>query len=252
MAISENIKKFLKSGNRLNDDSINSEKILQNVLSEKIKKYFEDSLGDMGTIVWERKISLYDCLKYFDKTQKQDEKNKKVYMKPDGGIFFLKTKEDKFPLLVCEDKRQGTNDLLFFNGSKRQATGNAVERAAKNIRMSEMLFSNYDIFPYVIFASGCDFHPSESIAKRLEAMNYGVPNHEIVLGEKHIVKNDDININLVKNKCVASIFVKSHKFNEMQHGASCWKSNEIHSILENICGKVCVYIKEKKLYTKSL
>ena len=48
---------------------------------------------------------------------------------------------------------------------------NAIERAAKNIRGSEMICMSQNTFPYVIFASGCDFHNTETIASRLEMMN---------------------------------------------------------------------------------
>ena len=36
-----------------------------------------------------------------------------------------------------------------------------------------------NIFPYIIFASGCDFHYTESISKRFEQGNYGYPNKTI-------------------------------------------------------------------------
>lgn len=45
---------------------------------------------------------------------------------PDGGIIWM---DGKYPLLMSEIKRQGTNDELEI----KQATGNAIERLGKII-----------------------------------------------------------------------------------------------------------------------
>jgi hypothetical protein len=75
-------------------------------------------------------------------------------------------------------------------------------------------------------------------------MNYGQPNHYIEIGPtttqpeindqiKKVVS--DINIKTkYGGKSVASVFVKSHKYNLMKHGASRWTANEISSICHRI------------------
>jgi hypothetical protein len=170
-------------------------------------------------------------------------------MKPDGGILYAISSigDIRIPILIVEDKVQGTNDFLFEEGKKKQATGNAIERGAKNIRGAEMIFAGVDFFPYVMFASGCDFHHTETIAKRLEMMNMGVPNHYIDItpttSPDHIQSTMDavissINIKKLSGKSIASIFVKAHKWNEMKHGSSSWTKNERLLIMKKVIDKV--------------
>jgi hypothetical protein len=153
----------------------------------------------------------------------------------------------EIPLLIIEDKVQGTNDILYEQKKKRQATGNAIERGAKNIRGAEMIFASQNIFPYVMFASGCDFHSTETIAKRIEMMNFGFPNHNIPVSpttsqtevdEKINTILQSININKNHGKSIASVFIKSHKWNEMKHGSSLWKTEEIVVICKKVIDKV--------------
>lgn len=154
----------------------------------------------------------------------------------------------KYPILISEDKNQGTNDILFSKGLKKQATGNAIERGVKNIRGAEMLFDHMAIFPYVIFCSGCDLHSSETIANRLEMGNYGVKNHTIHLNNEKTPENirDELEQNIQKinikkrygNKSIASIFVKSHKWDEMTNGSSKWEEEELIKICFRIIDMV--------------
>jgi hypothetical protein len=110
-----------------------------------------------------------------------------------------------------------------------------------------MLFANLPIFPYVMFASGCDFHSSETIAKRIEMMNMGFPNHYI--GITPAMTSDEMNGKIqnilqaidIHKKCgkgVASVFVKSHKWDEMKHGSSLWKKDEIIVICKRVIDEV--------------
>jgi hypothetical protein len=98
-----------------------------------------------------------------------------------------------------------------------------------------MLFAGQDTFPYVLFASGCDFHHTETIAKRIDMMNFGVPNNYVNITtettEEQVQSNIDdiierINIKKICGRSIASIFVKAHKWDEMNHGTSCWKKDE--------------------------
>ncbi len=51
-------------------------------------------------------------------------------IRPDGGILCIRgQKGDKlsYPILICEVKNQGTNDLRAQEGLPKQARGNAIE-----------------------------------------------------------------------------------------------------------------------------
>lgn len=245
--LSERLKKMNKDGRKLNEDSIVSESTLCEAITE-ILEYTKEQFKSLGgTIIHKKKMSLYECQEYFNRMGGPipDKKNKNVFMKPDGGIIFAKINDIEYPILIVEDKVQGTNDILFALKKKRQATGNALERFAKNVRGAEMIFSEMNIFPYVLFASGCDMHATETISKRLEMGNYGITNHYLEISpdtsEPQIQQYIDeeiipkINIGLHRGRySVASVFVKAHKWDEMPHGSSSWKKNDI----VKICNKV--------------
>ena len=44
-------------------------------------------------------------------------------VKPDGGILFVKIRGELYPILVCEAKKQGTNDVRLAEGKKKQGKG---------------------------------------------------------------------------------------------------------------------------------
>ena len=176
-------------------------------------------------------------------------------MKPDGGILFALIDGKEVPILITEDKLQGTNDERLKENKSRQSTGNAIERGAKNIRGSEMIFAEYDIFPYVIFAAGCDFHSSETIAKRLEMMNMGKSNYYIEVSKN--TSTDDISHKLssilesvdickICGKSIASIFVKAHKWDEMEKGSSMWTKEEYTRISCKVLDIVASYFETRK------
>ena len=54
---------------------------------------------------------------------------------PDGGILYLVKNDNKerFPLVIAEIKRQGTNKERVLEGKTIQARGNAIERLGKNL-----------------------------------------------------------------------------------------------------------------------
>lgn len=244
--LSKRLSTLVEGGRRLNDDSSPSEKRLSAAMVD-ILLYAQEKCKTIGASISHKKqISLFECQEYFHRVggPVPDPVNKKVYMKPDGGILMMHLKDQDIPILIVEDKVQGTNDQLHEQNKKRQATGNAIERGAKNIRGSEMLFAEYDIFPYVIFAAGCDFHSSETIAKRLEMMNMGYPNHyvEVTPTSSVDIKISEMipSINIKKRcgKGIASIFVKAHKWDEMKHGSSNWKKEEMVVICKHIIDQV--------------
>jgi len=245
IGLSKRLTQMNEEGRKLNDDSSFSESTLSDAMIEVLLYAKERVTKIGGTISHRKKISLYECQEYFNKVGGPipNERNKKVCMKPDGGIIFARINSIEYPILIVEDKVQGTNDTLFQENKKRQATGNAIERGGKNIRGAEMIFSWMDIFPYVLFASGCDFHHTESISQRIVMMNMGVPNHYIEINPEKTPEMIDSNIddiirsitiNKLCGKSITSVFVKAHKWNEMKHGCSMWKKNEI----VKICCKV--------------
>lgn len=179
--------------------------------------------------------------------------NDRVSIRPDAGIIMWTYMGTQYPLYIGEDKVQGTNDKLFAAGKPRQATGNAIERYFKNVRAEEMLCAHVPYFPSVVFASGCDFHNSETIAKRLEAGNYGTPNHYIEI--QPMDDNDSLAIDttmtldtLVKNisirkqshgvyapfLSVSTVCIKAHKWNELPHNTSLWRPNEYLEVSKQI------------------
>ena len=78
---------------------------------------------------------------------------------PDGGILYLvnKSTTQKYPLVIAEIKRQGTNKERVSEGKKKQATGNAVERLGKNLIGIRAMMNYEKITPFVCFGWGCDF-----------------------------------------------------------------------------------------------
>lgn len=249
--LSKRHKKMKEEGHQLNDDSKHSEKTLTNAM-QVIVDYARDKAKKIGGEIYEEKtMTLYEVQEYFHKVggPLPNIENKNVYMKPDGGIIMMKLKGKNYPILIVEDKVQGSNDIRFKKGYKKQATGNAIERGAKNIRGAEMLYSELPYYSYVLFASGCDFHSSETIAKRIEMMNMGMPNHYIdvtptISREMILAKIDAdiipaINIKKLRGQfSIASVFVKAHKWNEMEHGSSRWTEEEEIKLCKTVIDKV--------------
>lgn len=247
--LSNRLKQMVNDGKNLNDDSSLSEKILADTMSEIIPYAIAVFKPHGYNIVMEKQISLYECQTFFEKAGGPipNPDNKNVSMRPDGGILFAISDSKRIPILIVEDKVQGTNDSLFIQNKKRQSSGNAIERAAKNIRGAEMLFAGLDIFPYVLFASGCDFHSTETISKRIEMMNFGYPNNYINITTETTKEQINTNIRSIiesldvkkkRGKCVVSVCVKAHKWDEMGHGSSRWEKDEQLHILKKVIDSV--------------
>ena len=110
------------------------------------------------------------------------------WIKPDGGIIWLKKKADinyKKPVLISEIKRQGTNDQRKKEGKKRQAQGNAIERLGKNLTGIKTMFNHLNITPFVCFGWGCDFKEGSSILARVFMLNEFYD-----LNKTHVMKKD--------------------------------------------------------------
>lgn len=92
----------------------------------------------------------------------------KSSLKPDGGILYIKDKNNsKFPILITEMKKQGTNDIVITKTGKKQAQGNAIERLGKNVIGFRTWMKTENIFPFVCFGWGCDFDEKSSILDRV-------------------------------------------------------------------------------------
>jgi hypothetical protein len=90
--------------------------------------------------------------------------------KPDGGIIYVHDGDKKYPVLIAEAKKQGTNDVRMAEGLKKQARGNAIERAYKNVEETKIFTQDLDYFPYTIVAHGYDFKKGSSILDRLDGL----------------------------------------------------------------------------------
>jgi hypothetical protein len=289
--LSNSLLTHYSSGKTLIEDSKKSEDSLLVVIRDVIQPYAQslfDKLEPGWKVVFEQRISSYHCLQFlkqnmdvirkpseamasadtpsetkdYDKTHHNlydipDDSvgsYKKSYMKPDGGILFVVNKDGlKYPLIISEDKIQGTNDHLYKLGKKRQATGNAIERAAKNMNMAKTLTVGLSYFPYVVFASGCDFHPSETISMRLVQMNWLFPNNYIDIEHPELSIETQLqkiiqNIDITKKygfMDVATICIKAHQWNKSPHGASDWTHDERIQICKKIIDQSYSHITKK-------
>lgn len=81
---------------------------------------------------------------------------------PDGGIIWM---DNKYPILISEMKRQGTNNERLAEGKKKQAVGNAIERLGKNLIGFKCLFENESILPFICFIWGCDVDDGTFLGK---------------------------------------------------------------------------------------
>lgn len=214
---------------------VRSEQSLKDVLPRLVKsfeRYLVDE-GIEGKISWKKELKFESCS-----------------IRPDGGLFYLTCAKGTFCFLVVEDKYQGTNDNLYAEGKRRQSTGNAIERAFKNINTSWNLFKDLHISPYVIFVAGCDFHHSESIIHRIGSVsNFG--RHPIV---REALPNgtfdmtgvcDEIDIHKDQNREFGIFCVKAHRYDEHPNKTSMWTSEERFKVLDHIGKKA---IKEVQRY----
>lgn len=150
--ISNRLTQMIEDGRCLNDDSSLSEKVLTEAMSEIIP-FATKIFQQIGyKIVLEKSISLFECQTFFEKVggPKPNPANNKVCMRPDGGILYAVSGGVKIPILIVEDKVQGTNDILHSQNKKRQATGNAIERGAKKHKRRRNAFRRTRYIPLCI------------------------------------------------------------------------------------------------------
>ena len=234
--------------NSLLTNSIPSEKSLESAVAIAIK--YANDIKPGGKIYFRKTISLSELKTMIGIVP--NAKDSRTYIQPDGGFVFWEYMGKHVPILISEDKHQGTNDNRFNDGLGRQSTGNAIERAGKNINAVKPLFMDkYNIYPYALFCAGCDFHSSETISTRIEGINCFKGNHYLEVtsenddekNEQYIVDNILMNIDIKKwhGEFAASTFIKAHKWNELPNGASKWNVNERSMILKYIVKQAMVY-----------
>ncbi|MFW6377318.1 MAG: EcoRI family type II restriction endonuclease [bacterium] len=186
---------------------------LVNYLEEKYDIIWKKTIKNT-VIVEEMKKSGYENI-----SCEKDNTN----IKPDGGILYVKYKEEKYPILICEVKNQGTNDKRLEEGNKKQAQGNAIERLGKNVIGLKNYMLNYDIFPFVCFGYGCDFEEGSSIRDRVKTISGYIPFNKV-----HLYKyNGD-------DRCVGSFFFRSEE----------WSIEEMFSVLKEISERSINYYEE--------
>ena len=244
--LSERHKQYHKDGNHLVQDSNVNESILMNAYTD-ILSYATKRVKELnGIIDTAKRISIYELQQNIHKGgggPPPNENNKNVFIKPDAPIIFAIFNNIRFPLLIAEDKIQGTNDIRHAKNLKKQATGNAIERYAKNMNAAKILCLGMRVFPYCVFASGCDFHHSETIQTRFIAGNMGRENHYMYIEPKQTQETYNAqfqkiiqDISIENTQCYGtpiqkgSIFIKAHKWNEMPHGSSRWTREEYTKI----------------------
>ena len=247
-----------QDGRTLVDDSNVSEGNLKTIIEPLLERARALIAPHGGSIQYLKKVSLEDLAMHMrnpkhiiDDTSNTASIDARVSIKPDAGIIMWTFNGTQYPLYIGEDKVQGTNDQLHAAGKKRQATGNAIERYFKNVRAEEMLCANVPYFPSVVFTAGCDFHHTETIAKRLEVGNYGTPNHYVEVSPENPAESEAVaaqmramvgRIAIYKRRggkyapaiAIPSVCVKAHKWDALPHNTSLWRPHEYLAVSERV------------------
>ena len=194
-----------------NEDAV----VLEGNLVEQIELLIQDLKESYPNIKfeWEKTLRKFEISPESNYTPH----SKNSGVKPDGGILFAVINGKRYPILVTEAKKQGTNheresiidlhnqgicsdevatrlgmtlkkvERIIKQGNKKQAKGNAIERAFKNWAEFQIYFEDFNYFPYVIFAYGCDFEQGSSILDRLDAMTrYKPRNKEYIFNDRQL------------------------------------------------------------------
>lgn len=177
VVVSEFSEGKLKKGDfLLKDAMMGTADFLSEVLSKKrLDKRFKiihPVKVEMSEIYYYRALRNHHYLKKFGFTYDsvEDSTYSDNFVKPDGGMIWLvdnKTHQ-RYPLVASEMKYQGTNKGRKAVGLSKQASGNANERVGKYAKLFETLWEFDDIFPFVVFHTGCDYHISEKTNQPLD------------------------------------------------------------------------------------
>jgi type II restriction enzyme len=180
----------LRKGTVINVKSSKMEKELTVALKE-----CEANLDSKYEVLLEHVSQVYlseiiEVLSREDQTTTFDYHKDSSTLRPDGGILFIKANDGKrFPILISEAKRQGTNDDRALEGLKKQAKGNAIERLGKNVIGFRAMCVNEEIFPFVVFGQGIDFEEGSSILDRVSVIALFNPLNRTSVLNEGIAKN---------------------------------------------------------------
>jgi type II restriction enzyme len=141
-------------------DVYKSMKLVQDYLTSKPE--FQTYFTQKFSLLFEHQIDVSYMINFIKKKGLRAEFNTEFADRtivPDGGILYLVNNEtkEKFPLVIAEIKRQGTNKEREAEGKNKQATGNAIERLGKNLTGIRTMMNYEKITPFVCFGWGCDF-----------------------------------------------------------------------------------------------
>ena len=212
-----------------------SEGTLNSVLCE-IKSYCHELAKSMDCeFFWKKSIGINELIPEISA-------DKKCFISPDGGLFFVKIETKSYCFMIVEDKYQGTNDLRRSKCLDKQATGNAIERVFKNLNASWHLFKDLPISPYLVFVAGCDFHHSETIIDRIGPIsNFGRSPIIWEMTENNSFNPDDMisKINLKKDMMreFATFCVKTHKYDQFPYGSSMWTCEERLKVMKHVASE---------------
>lgn len=169
-------------------------KLASNLIWEEIIKRYPDLNFNNLTTLGLKDLDANYALQYINRglrlhnSQERDLKNLQAIdsaggIRPDGGIFFVKSKIDGFdhiigaievkhqgeyngytPISDTDWKKKGGDLDIKREDRPPQAQGNAIERFAKNANAVKTLTSFYDYNPYAVFCEGFDFFLKEDVA----------------------------------------------------------------------------------------
>ena len=220
MATSKQLQENLKQHKPKNKQSKQDDKKV-NLAMSKVISYLNErlELNKKGyELEYVKSIKLSELIGIIKSYEKRVEfanlTKEDSYIKPDGGILILKSKENKdFKriVLAVEMKKQGTNDQRIKEGKTIQAQGNAIERLGKNLIGIRSTLQYEKITPFICFGWGVDFSPNSSILDRIITMNEFFP-----LNKEYVFKKEGY--------APVSMFFREKN----------WEEDELYNIMKEI------------------
>lgn len=93
-------------------------------------------------------------------------------IRPDGGFIIAEINGKEHIIAISEMKYQ------------KSITGNAFERAAKNISVCRDIMNGKKYFPYILFIQGKIIH-AKNLIDRIVSMNYNIKENQIIVVEEN-------------------------------------------------------------------
>ena len=206
-----------------NDESVSQEKRVRTAV-KKVYNYLKRTYPDI-TFQLESSVNKFELGKKLNNIHPKlgtFTSSRKSGFRPDGGFLYAWFDGKKKLILSVEAKKQGTNDIRMASGEDQQAKGNAIERSPKTYGEVVIMQLNEEIFPYLIFVSGCDFAKGSTITDRITGMNYQSDINELYI-QKLRVKLDWGETLLPR----ASLFVRKRQWGTQSIYNACLEAVEI-------------------------